>query len=385
MTRLSSLMLRRHSPTRARNLQYIWREETCIRTHRTTKGKFPVLIFPSAAMVLFCVVALKSILFSHVVLAFIPAQSVRNGETINSLRHDCMLRLSSRHDDSYCHGATFDNASSAGDSKRTTKRKNKYNKKKMRAQKRSQTRSNGTSDELVTHAASQYVSGYEDILRGAAMKRSQDHITYLKMLDRHSTLVLNADYQPLSVLPLSQCSWQETIKSVFTGKVVVVDVYPNVTIRAVNMDIPLPSVIALTEYVPQPSQRPVFKRKNVFLRDRYTCQYCASHHSFQDLTLDHVIPRCMGGRLEWENAVTCCKKCNGRKGSCLPRDLHSVGMKLIRIPRIPTKYELAPVVGTMAPRRVHPTWTPFLGMLIKPSDKSHGEEVKSFVDDLEII
>mmetsp|Transcript_37456 Transcript_37456/g.44694 ORF Transcript_37456/g.44694 Transcript_37456/m.44694 type:complete len:342 (-) Transcript_37456:291-1316(-) len=341
-------------------------------------------MFPSATMVLFCVVALKSILFSHVVLAFIPAQPFRNGEKINSLRHDCMLRLSPGHDDSYCHGATFDNASSAGDSKRTTKRKNKYNKKKMRAQKRSQTRSNGTSL-LVTDVASQYASGYEGILRGAAMKRSQDHITYLKMLDRHSTLVLNADYQPLNALPLSQYSWQETVKSVFAGKVVVVDVYPNVTIRAVNMNIPLPSVIALTEYVPQPSQTPIFTRKNVFLRDSYTCQYCARHYRIQDLSLDHVIPRCMGGRLEWENAVTCCKKCNGRKGSCLPNNLHSVGMKLIRKPRIPTKYELAAVVGTMTPRRVHPTWTPFLGRLIKPPDESHGEEVKSFVDDLEMM
>ncbi len=62
-----------------------------------------------------------------------------------------------------------------------------------------------------------------------------------------------------------------------------------------------------------------------------------------------------------ENAVTCCKKCNSRKGSTLPNELRSVGMQLIREPRVPTKYELAAEAGKMVPRRVHPTWKPYLG------------------------
>ena len=79
----------------------------------------------------------------------------------------------------------------------------------------------------------------------------------------------------MSALPLSVWAWQETVKSVFLGKVVVVDVYPNVTIRAVNIEMPLLSVVALTEYVLQPYKRPHFTRKNVFTRDGYKCQYCA--------------------------------------------------------------------------------------------------------------
>ena len=105
--------------------------------------------------------------------------------------------------------------------------------------------------------------------------------------------------QPLSVLPLSIWSWQETIKGVFSGKVAVVDVYPNISVSAVNVDVPLPSVVALTEYVRQPSQRPAFTRRNVFLRDEYTCQYCKKRYMTRDLSLDHVTPRCVGGRLEW--------------------------------------------------------------------------------------
>lgn len=104
----------------------------------------------------------------------------------------------------------------------------------------------------------------------------------------------------MSHIPLSLWNWQETIKSVFSGKVTVVDVYPNIVIRAANMKMPLPSVIALTEYAPHArSQRPAFSRKHVFLRDQYTCQYCNQPFPSHQLTLDHVKPRCMGGRLEW--------------------------------------------------------------------------------------
>lgn len=82
-------------------------------------------------------------------------------------------------------------------------------------------------------------------------------------LARHPALVLNADYKPLSHLPLSVWSWQETIKSVFTGKVTVVEYYPDIRIRAATIEVPLPSVIALNEYVPQHEHIPAFTKRNV--------------------------------------------------------------------------------------------------------------------------
>jgi 5-methylcytosine-specific restriction endonuclease McrA len=142
------------------------------------------------------------------------------------------------------------------------------------------------------------------------------------------------------------------------------------TVRAVNMDLPLPSVIALTEYVAQPHTTPAFTRRNVFLRDGYRCQYCGNLFRTEDLSLDHVIPRSKGGTLNWENTVTCCKKCNGKKGSLLPSELKSVGMRLIREPRTPNKFELATEASRMMPRRVHPTWKPFLGMDDVPEETS---------------
>ena len=52
------------------------------------------------------------------------------------------------------------------------------------------------------------------------------------------------------MLPLSIWSWQDTVKAVLSGKAVVVDIYPDVYVRAVNLDMPVPSVIALREYAP---------------------------------------------------------------------------------------------------------------------------------------
>jgi len=234
-------------------------------------------------------------------------------------------------------------------------------------------------DELANHVAASYVAGRNGMMHKNKLKSNrvqsnvskfsfesspthQQHLDYIKKLDRHPSLVLNADYQPMSYLPLSMWNWQEAVKGVFSGKVTVVDVYPDVMIRAANLEIPLPSVIALNEYVPQFNHVPAFTKRNVFLRDEYTCQYCNEFFHTRDLSLDHVVPRCRGGRLNWENAVTSCRKCNGRKGSLPVNKLGLIGMKLSKEPFVPTQFQLAASAARMLPRRVHPTWEPYLGL-----------------------
>jgi 5-methylcytosine-specific restriction endonuclease McrA len=201
------------------------------------------------------------------------------------------------------------------------------------------------------------------LLEAAAATAAQEeaHLATLRNLDHHPALLLNADFQPMSYLPLSLWNWQEAIKAVFSGKVTVVEVYPDVTIRAATLEVPLPSVIALTEYVPQFQQTPAFTKRNVFLRDEYRCQYCQDLFHTRDLSLDHVVPRCKGGRLHWSNAVTSCRRCNGRKGSLDVGEISRLGMRLVREPRTPTQYELAATASRMLPRRVHPAWEPYLG------------------------
>jgi len=196
-----------------------------------------------------------------------------------------------------------------------------------------------------------------------------------RKLDRYPSLVLNADYRPLRMMPLSIWSWQNSVKAVLSGKAVVVDLYPDLYVRAVSMDMPVPSVIALREYAPTGKSQAAFTRRNVYLRDSYKCQYCYERFPTPDLSMDHVIPRSLGGKLEWENTVTSCRKCNGRKGSLLPSELHIVGMQLKSKPRRPSLYELAAEAQKFVPRRVHPTWAPYLGL-------DTGETQYASVDDI---
>lgn len=120
------------------------------------------------------------------------------------------------------------------------------------------------------------------------------------ILDKSPALVLNADFRPLSYFPLSLWPWQEAVKAVFLGRVSVVSEYEDAIIHSPRLEFRLPSVIALKEYAPT-HRRPAFTRFNVFLRDRFTCQYCGCRFPTHDLTFDHVIPRCKGGRTSWTN------------------------------------------------------------------------------------
>lgn len=101
-------------------------------------------------------------------------------------------------------------------------------------------------------------------------------------------LVLNADFRPLSYYPLSIWPWEEVIKAVWQERVDVVATYDKV-VRSPSIEMQLPSVIALKNYVDQ-DRKPAFTRFNVFLRDGFACQYCGEQGLAQDLTFDHVIP-----------------------------------------------------------------------------------------------
>ncbi|MBF0372802.1 MAG: HNH endonuclease [Alphaproteobacteria bacterium] len=174
-------------------------------------------------------------------------------------------------------------------------------------------------------------------------------------LDSCPALVLNADFRPLSYFPLSLWSWQETIKAVVAERVHVVSEYDR-TVHSPNWEMRLPSVISLKEYIPS-SRRPAFTRFNVFLRDRFSCQYCGDAFASHDLTFDHVVPRSRGGRTTWENVVTACAPCNLSKGSRLPGE--SAMWPRVR-PFQPTNFQLQQNGRAFPPNYLHESWRDFL-------------------------
>lgn len=168
-------------------------------------------------------------------------------------------------------------------------------------------------------------------------------------------LVLNADFRPLSYFPLSLWPWQDSVKAVFLERVNIVSEYEQV-VHSPSFEMRLPSVIALKEYV-KLERRPAFTRFNVFLRDRFACQYCGEGFRSEELTFDHVIPRSRGGRTSWSNVVTACQQCNLAKGNRLPRECH---MHPLIPAEEPSTYLLQEHGRAFPPNFLHESWNDFL-------------------------
>ena len=138
-------------------------------------------------------------------------------------------------------------------------------------------------------------------------------------------LVLNQNFEPLNV-----CNVKRALVLVLCGKAEVLELNHQV-VHTPTLEIHCPSVIRLSHLIRRPQPRARLSRKEVFIRDNYTCQYCGT--KTRDLTLDHVIPRSKGGPHTWDNLVSACKGCNHRKGGKMLNEVRN--MKLARQPREP--------------------------------------------------
>jgi 5-methylcytosine-specific restriction endonuclease McrA len=136
-----------------------------------------------------------------------------------------------------------------------------------------------------------------------------------------NVLILNQDYQPLSV-----CNVRRSLLLLFMDKAEILHDRPSRKIHTVSNEFDYPSVIRLRKYARIPFKNIVLTRKNIMKRDGNTCQYCGST---KDLTIDHVIPRSRNGKDTWENLVTACNKCNHKKGNNTPAE---AGFKLTQEP-----------------------------------------------------
>ena len=153
---------------------------------------------------------------------------------------------------------------------------------------------------------------------------------YLKIESGAQVLLLNADYQPLSI-----CSYRKAVILSFKNKVRVLS----------------KRVIRLINYVRIPFSRLMGTaptRNLIMKRDGYTCSYCGAK---EQLTIDHILPTSKGGQNTWENMTTCCLKCNSKKGDKL---LKETNMILHNPPTIP----FSKITLTIKQSR-NPEWTEY--------------------------
>jgi 5-methylcytosine-specific restriction endonuclease McrA len=137
-------------------------------------------------------------------------------------------------------------------------------------------------------------------------------------------LVLNQNYEPLNV-----CRARRAVVLLWGGKAEVLE-NNSYTMHSASLAIRMPSVIRLAYLVKRPRMERRLSRREIFIRDNHTCQYCGLET--RELTIDHVIPRFLGGGHEWDNLISACKACNQRKAG---RRLEKAGMKLLRQPSAP--------------------------------------------------
>ncbi len=127
-------------------------------------------------------------------------------------------------------------------------------------------------------------------------------------------------------------------------------------VRTVRWEIRVPKILLLSHYDRLPMKEVKFTRQSLFERDNFTCQYCRKTFPQKNLNLDHVIPRERGGKTTWENIVTSCLRCNGRKGNRLP---HEASMRLVRKPQRP-KYR--PFINFVLGSDLDESWLNFLNL-----------------------
>lgn len=178
-----------------------------------------------------------------------------------------------------------------------------------------------------------------------------------------AVLVLNRNYQPVHVT-----SVKRAFSLLYQGVAKAIDAQYKLyefedwaalsathdCITTVNRSIRVPRVLVLSAYEYLPKGRVRFSRLNIYARDHDTCQYCGRTLPRSELNLDHVVPRCDGGKTTWENVVCSCVPCNLKKGGRTP---DQAAMKLLRKPFRP---RWTPLFRGAIKRVTYREWLPFL-------------------------
>ncbi|MFW6173210.1 MAG: HNH endonuclease [Elusimicrobiota bacterium] len=194
----------------------------------------------------------------------------------------------------------------------------------------------------------------------------------MSSLLKSPVLILNKSWMPINVK-----TFEHLMSKVFGGKVRLIDdesfvpytweqwvenfsiktfdeeEYGYKWINAVNIKIRLPEIAVLNKYDKMYTNGVRLSRKNLYIRDKFKCQYCDTYLTLSKSTIDHVNPKVNGGQKRWDNVVLACKECNTKKSGRTPEEAH---MTLKRKPKAP---RWNPLYNLVVPN--HPSsWDKFI-------------------------
>ncbi|KAI5069299.1 hypothetical protein GOP47_0015600 [Adiantum capillus-veneris] len=171
--------------------------------------------------------------------------------------------------------------------------------------------------------------------------------------------------------PINVVCWRRALCLEVLEKADVLEYYDEV-ISSPSKPFAIPAVLRITDYLHKPVHSKVkltLNRKNIFLRDRFRCQYCGTR---ENLTLDHVIPLSRGGEWTWQNLVTACTDCNSKKGN---KTLEESKMQLLRAPKEPRDLDSQNLPSNYAAfrtlqnsRKMPTEWVGYLPKRFQPMD-----------------
>lgn len=166
-----------------------------------------------------------------------------------------------------------------------------------------------------------------------------------------SCLLLSSDYIAVKVIPVRQA-----FKLIFSDKAEVIKSFKDKVVRTVDRVFDVPAVIRLLTKL-KLKLHVKLSRRNILIRDGYSCRYCGKSGTSGSLTIDHVVPRSRGGKFTWQNIVASCLSCNSLKGDRTPEE---AGMKIIGGP--PVRLDMFSYIRCLLNTRLKdiPEWEAFI-------------------------
>lgn len=162
------------------------------------------------------------------------------------------------------------------------------------------------------------------------------------------TLVLNKIWVPISVV-----DWQRAFSLICKERAEPLEFYGDLSISTATDLFMVPAVIRLLHFDKIPKAKVAYSKRAVIERDGWECQYCGIRLSLRTATIDHVVPRCEGGKTTFDNTVASCFPCNNKKG---PRLLKHTSLSLRNSPIKPSKQSYKLYLGNT----IRDEWTPYI-------------------------
>ena len=149
------------------------------------------------------------------------------------------------------------------------------------------------------------------------------------MKHKNRVILCNTTAQVMATIP-----WDRAICLLFSGKAISIKDTDHI-VHSPSVEVAMPEIIMLTNYVQEHTNHyALIERRDpthplpktlVHERDNWVCAYCGQRGT----TIDHIVPKCLGGAETWDNVITACSSCNGKKGNKL---LSELGWELLYEP-----------------------------------------------------